>query len=306
MVPTHDTREITLRCLASLEPWAAGGAEIVLVDDGSRDGTSAAVHERFPTVLVLRSAEARGFTAAANEGLMAARGEILLLLNSDTEVEARTLPRLFEAFAADPRLGAAGAVLTNLDGSPQWSGGSEPTLSWLFVLTSGLGGVLGRLPGYRLVRPLDASVRGPVDWVTGAAMAIRREAWEAVGPMDTRYRFYAQDLDLCSCLRDAGWHVAIAPGFRVMHLGGATITRRSGAAQSANPALLWADLLTWAEKRRGERWAATARRAMRLGGGLRLLTRSLGRVVVPGDDRPRWDRETESFRAASREIRALR
>ncbi len=195
-------------------------------------------------------------------------------------------------------------MLTNPDGSPQWSGGSEPTLLWLFVLTSGLGGALGRLPGYRRVRPLDARVRGPVDWVTGAAMAIRREAWEAVGPMDMRYRFYAQDLDFCSSLADAGWHVAIAPGFRVMHLGGATITQRSGAAQSANPALLWADLLTWAAKRHGQRWAGTARRCMRLGSGLRLLARSVWRVAVPRADRPGWDRETESFRAASREIRA--
>jgi N-acetylglucosaminyl-diphospho-decaprenol L-rhamnosyltransferase len=304
VVPTHDTREITLRCLASLEPWAIGGAEIVLVDDGSRDGTSEAVHERFPAVLVLRSAGARGFTAAANEGLRAAQGDLLLLLNSDTEVEATTLPRLFEAFAADPRLGAAGAVLKNPDGSPQWSGGRTPTLFWLFVLTSGLGGALGRLPGYRRVRPLDASVLGPVDWVTGAAMAIRREAWEAVGPMDMRYRFYAQDLDFCSSLGDAGWRVAIASGFRVMHLGGATIRQRSGAARSANPALLWTDLLTWAEKRRGERWAGTARRAMRLGAGLRMLTRSVGRVAVQRADRAGWDRETESFRAASREIRA--
>ena len=94
------------------------------------------------------------------------------------------------------------------------------SLSWLFLLTSGLGRALGRLPGYRLVRPLDAEARSAVDWVTGAALAIRREAWEAVGPLDGRYRFYAQDLDFCLSLRDAGWHVALAKGFRVMHLGG--------------------------------------------------------------------------------------
>jgi GT2 family glycosyltransferase len=172
-------------------------------------------------------------------------------LNSDTEVEARTLPRLFAAFDSDPRLGAAGAVLLNPGGSSQWSGGPQPTLLWLFLLTSGLGSALGRLPGYRRLRPLDAETRPRVDWVTGAAMAIRHGAWEAVGPMDTGYRFYAQDLDFCLRLRDAGWHVAIAPGFRVMHLGGATIGRRSGASGSAHPGLLWADLLTWAEKRHG-------------------------------------------------------
>jgi hypothetical protein len=304
VIPTHDTREITSRCLTSLEPWAAEGAEIVLVDDGSRDGTAEAVRERFPAVRVLGSADARGFTSSANEGMAAARGELLLLLNSDTEVDAATLPRLFAAFENDPRLGAAGAVLTNPDGSPQWSGGPEPTLSWLFFLTSGLGGALGRLPGYRLVRPLDAEARGAVDWVTGAAIAIRREAWEAVGPMDARYRFYAQDLDFCLTLRDAGWRVAVATGFRVMHLGGATIAQHSGAAQNANPALLWADLLTWAAKRHGEGWARSARRWMRLGGRLRLLARAARRTVVPRDHRLRWEAETAAFRSATRQLEA--
>jgi N-acetylglucosaminyl-diphospho-decaprenol L-rhamnosyltransferase len=304
VVPTHDTREITLRCLAALAPWAAEGAEVVLVDDGSRDGTSEAASERFPAVRVLRAFEARGFTASANEGLAAARGELLLLLNSDTEVDAATLPRLFSAFAADARLGAAGAVLTNPDGSPQWSGGAEPTLSWLFVLASGLGGVLARLPGYRRLRPIDAEVRGSVDWVTGAAMAIRREAWQAVGPMDMRYRFYAQDLDFCLSLRDAGWRVTLAPGFRVMHLGGATIGQRAGAAQGANPALLWADLLTWAEKRHGKPWSGTARRQMLLGSGLRLLVRRAVRLFVPEHRRKQWDRETAGFRAARQAIGA--
>lgn len=302
VVPTHDTREITLRCLASLQPGADGGAEVVLVDDGSRDSTAEAVRARYPAVTVLASPEARGFTVAANEGLAAARGEILLLLNSDTEVEAATLPRLFAAFEADPRLGAAGAVLLNPDGSPQWSGGPEPTLLWLFLLTSGLGGALGRLPGYRRLRPLDAEARPAVDWVTGAALALRREAWDAVGPLDTRYRFYAQDLDLCLGLRDAGWRVAIASGFRVMHLGGATIGRRAGASGSAHPGLLWADLLTWAEKRRGDGWARRAGFWMRAGGLLRVLARRGGRLFVPGDRRGDWDEGTAAFASARRSL----
>jgi len=302
VVPTHDTREITLRCLAALAPWAREGAEVVLVDDGSRDGTAEAVEQRFPVVRVLRSAVARGFTAAANEGLCAAHGELMLLLNSDTEVESATLPRLFSAFEADPQLGAAGAVLLNPDGSAQWSGGPEPTLAWLFVLASGLGSALARLPGYRRLRPVDGEVRGAVDWVTGAAMAIRREAWEAIGPLDSRYRFYAQDLDFCVGLRDAGWHVALAAGFRVMHLGGATITKRAGAAQHANPTLLWADLLTWAEKRHGKEWARTARGGMRLGSALRLLARKAARFWVPHDSRAAWDGESAAFRAAREQL----
>jgi GT2 family glycosyltransferase len=306
VVPTHDTRELTLRCLGCLLPWMQEGAEVLLVDDGSRDGTAEAVQARFATVRVLRSVEARGFTAAANEGLAAAQGELLLLLNSDTEASPETLLHLFAAFDSDPRLGAAGAVLSNPDGSPQWSGGPEPTRLWLFLLASGLGGALGRLPGYRLVRPLDAEARGAVDWVTGAALAIRRSAWSAVGPLDTRYRFYAQDLDFCLSLRDAGWHVGLARGFRVMHVGGATIGQRTGAARSANPALLWADLLTWGEKRHGDRWAGEARRWMRFGSALRVLARRAARMTIPHGEREGWDRETAAFRSARQHLRSWR
>ena len=78
VVPTHDTREITLRCLASLAPLAADGGEVVVVDDGSRDGTADAVHRLFPAARVLRSTEARGFTAAANEGLARGPGRAAL------------------------------------------------------------------------------------------------------------------------------------------------------------------------------------------------------------------------------------
>ena len=138
--------------------------------------------------------------------------------------------------------------------------------------------------------------------MTGAAVAVRREAWKAVGPMDVRYRFYVQDLDFCLSLRDAGWHVGVATGFRVMHLGGATIAQRPGAAKSANPALLWTDLLLWAEKRHGAAWARSARRWMVLGGRLRLLARSVGRTTVPRQQRAGWDLETASFRAATRQL----
>jgi GT2 family glycosyltransferase len=304
VVPTHDTLELTVRCLGCLAPWVEDGAEVILVDDGSRDGTADVVRARFPAVRVLRSAVARGFTAAANEGLVAARGELLLLLNSDTEARPETLGRLFAAFDSDPKLGAAGAVLTNPDGSPQWSGGPEPGHLWLFLQASGLGGALGRLPGYRLIRPLDGEARGAVDWVTGAAIAIRREAWAAVGPLDGRYRFYAQDLDFCLSLRDAGWHVGLAPGFRVMHVGGASIAKRSGAAQSANPTLLWADLLTWGEKRHGARWAKAARRWMRFGTELRLWARRIARFTLPRGRRAAWDRDTAVFHSARQQLRA--
>jgi N-acetylglucosaminyl-diphospho-decaprenol L-rhamnosyltransferase len=269
VIPTHDTRELTLRCLDALFASPVAGMEVILVDDASRDGTAEAVAARHRPVTVLRNGEPARFTRSANRGLAAATGEILLLLNSDTEVEAGGLARLVELFAREPALGIAGALLHYPDGSPQWSGGREPTLAWFFALTSGLPALLAKLPFYRRARPLAPDRPLEMDWVTGAAMAFRRPVWETVGPLDEGFRFYAQDLDFCLRARRAGFTVEVRPEVRVLHHHGATIGRSSGARGRQHPELLWDDLLRWARKHHGPAWAARAEIALRAGDRLR-------------------------------------
>ena len=276
-----------------------------MVDDGSRDGTAEAIagNPALRHVSLLRSEEGTGFTRAANRGLSAARGGLLLLLNSDTEIETGGLAALRAAFAADSSLGAAGAALSYPDGRPQWSGGAAPSDLWLFGLASGLPTLFGRLAPYRRARPLRRA--GEVDWVTGAALAIRRVALEPMappGPLDERFRFYAQDLDLCLTLRNAGWKIAIVPGFRVRHHHGATIGRDAGASSDQkHPELLWTDLLRCAEKHRGA-GAGSARRALLAGAALRALGRALRRPFVPPGDRAAWRADDEAFRRARRAL----
>jgi len=298
VIPTRDTRDITLRCLEKAAPLIAQGAELVVVDDGSRDGTAEAVRERFPGAKVLVNAEARRFGASANRGLAEAGGEILLLLNSDTEVDAPTVAAMAAAFDREPRLGAAGAELRNADGSPQWSAGVAPTRPWLFAMATGVPALLGSWPGYRRLRPVGSAERARVDWVSGAALAIRRSAWAEVGPFDESYGFYGQDVDFCLRLRDAGWAVRIVPGWLVTHLGGATIGSREGAAGGRHPGLLWTDFLRLGEKRHGPGWAKSAARLMRWGASLRLAGRALLAPFVARSRRAGFDAETEAHRRA--------
>jgi GT2 family glycosyltransferase len=305
VVPTHDTRDLTLACLDSVARSGSAGVEIILVDDASRDGTAEAVAARWPEVLLLRHDQAAGFTRSANHGLARARGEVLLLLNSDTEVDPGGFEALRAAFDRDPRLGVAGAVLRYPDGSPQWSGGRAPSLLWLFALSSGLPGLLARLPFYRRLKPLSLEKPVALDWVTGAAMAVRREAWEAAGPLDEEFRFYGQDLDLCLRLRQADWGVEIVPGFRVLHHHGATIGSRKGASRHQHPELLWTDLLRWARKQ-DEGWARRAGAALRWGGRLRLAGRGLASPFVSPAEKPAWRSETASFRRALATLRETR
>jgi GT2 family glycosyltransferase len=233
-----------------------------------------------------------------------ARGDILLLLNSDTEVDPATVPLLMAAFDRDPRLGAAGAELRNADGTCQWSAGAAPTRAWLLGLASGIPALLGAWPLYRRLRPTGGAERSGVQWVSGAAMAVRREAWAEVGPFDESYGFYAQDLDLCLRLGDAGWGVRVVPGWIVTHLGGATIGAREGAAGGRHPGLLWTDLLLWGEKRHGAAWAKSAARVMRVGAALRLGGRALLAPLVRRSRRAAFAAETEAHRRALAALRA--
>jgi len=303
VIPTRDTCDLTLRCVTAVEAaGAAEGLQVIVVDDASGDGTAEALAIQHPRVEVLRLASSVGFTRAANQGLARASGDLLILLNSDTEVDPDSFAVLRGAFDRDPRLGAAGAVLRYPDGSPQWSGGREPGLLWLFGLASGLPRLLARLPGWRRLKPPGAQP-GAVDWVTGAALALRRSAWLAVGPFDESYRFYAQDLDLCLRLRDRSWKVELVPDWKVLHHHGATIGRAPGAQGGRqHPELLWTDLLRWARRHRGDAWAGRAAATLRTGGALRLLGRRFLSPFVPAEDKPAWNAGTDAFRKA---IRAL-
>jgi N-acetylglucosaminyl-diphospho-decaprenol L-rhamnosyltransferase len=303
VTPTHNTRDLTIACLRSIERASPEATEVILVDDGSADDTLIQVRDAFPNVKIVSHSPAAGFTIAANRGLREASGELLLLLNSDTEIYADTLPRMRQAFADNPRLGAAGAALHFPDGSPQWSGASEPGILWIFTLTTGLATLLDRLPGYRRMRSLEAERARRVDWVSGAAMVIRRSAWSEVGELDERFHFYAQDLDYCMRLRNAGWEVRIIAEARVLHHSGSSIGKRSGIVKLRyNPELLWTDLVRFYAKRYGPRRARFFSGLMRWGGWLRVQTRRLARPLIEADQRAQWDRDTAAF---SRAIDAL-
>lgn len=328
VIPSRDTRELTLACLGSLAEECLGEQaddtfrlgpetiEILVVDDASRDGTEHAIGERFSGVQVVRNHQPRGFTISANRGLTAAAGELLLLLNSDTEVRKGALAALVAAFRERPTLGIAGAALRYPDGTAQWSGGDKPSNTWLFALASGLPALVGKLPGYRAIRPVrgtgtaSPAIGSPIDWVTGAAMMIRSEVWRDLGPLDESFDFYCQDLDYCLRAGRAGWEVRVVAGAEVVHHHGASIAKvaagglelsdRPPAAglDGVRPQRLWADLIRWARKEDGPMAARAAARWLRLGTRLRLVGRSLRGLSVTGAKRELWTAKTEEFRQA--------
>ncbi len=226
-----------------------------MADDGSIDGTAELLGREVLGVTVVRLESNRGFAPAANRGAGAAHGRIILLLNSDAVVEEGALDAIVAAFDADPTLGVAGARLVNEDGTAQWSGGRTPTLPWMIGVVSGAGRFAHFLRrGHREECLCD------VDWVSGAAMAIRREVWDAAGPLDERFRFYCQDIELCLRARKAGWRVAVVENARVVHDIGGTVA--GNGVLRHDPERLWPDLLDWGTVHYGRRWSAAARIAL--------------------------------------------
>ena len=224
VVVTHDTREEALACLASAQ--RAGAHELVLVDSGSADGTSAAVRSALPEVRVLELTNV-GFGRAANAGMAATRSAVVVVANADVRFEPDSLRRLQAELLADPSLAAVGPQVVYPDGSPQASARRLPDL------TTAIGhALLSRVHAgnrfTRRYRALDAdpTVARDVDWLSGCTVALRREAFEAVGGFDPGYFLYVEDVDLGVRLQAAGWRLRYAPAARVAHRVGASTGQR--------------------------------------------------------------------------------
>jgi GT2 family glycosyltransferase len=274
VVPTFNTAALTLRCCRAAVAAMPPSSELLVIDDGSTDDTAALIARELPSVRVVRLERNRGFAVAANRGVAEARGAIVMLLNSDTVVAVDALRALLDAFAADARLGVAGAGLAGEDGAPQWSGGRTPTLLWIAAVVSGAGAAIGRLRR----RKAATERRRDVDWVTGAAMAFRREVWDTAGPLDERFRFYCQDLAFCLAARDSGWSIRVVHEARVVHTLGGTIAADDPLHH--DPERLWLDLLDWGRARYGRGWSLVARVVLVMAAWARVAVRGFRRDAV--------------------------
>ena len=213
------------------------------MDNGSTDASLTLLETKFPSVRVVANELNRGFAVASNQGLGLARSPNVLLLNNDTVPNATALEELAAFLDCHPEAGVVGPALAYPDGRKQPSCGPGPDL-WTEILGKSL---LHRvLPGLRQNAPTQTC---RVDWVTGAALCIRRDlALELGGLNEAMFMFY-EDLDLCTRVREAGrqvWFVATTP---IIHLGGAT--RRRVEAQSLIHSYESTDLYF---SRHGPRW----------------------------------------------------
>jgi N-acetylglucosaminyl-diphospho-decaprenol L-rhamnosyltransferase len=216
-------------CVASLlaDDSAGGSPEIVVVDNGSTDGSVEQLRAAFPEIPVINPDANLGYGRAANLGIAATRAPVVAVLNPDAEVEPGTAAAMLGRFDAEDRLGAVGPQLLNPDGTRYPSARSAPSLGDA-VGHAVLGTVLPDNRFTESYRQLDADpeLARHVEWISGAAVWLRRAALDRVGGWDERFFLFFEDVDLCRRLGADGWLIAYEPGGHVMHTVGGSRARR--------------------------------------------------------------------------------
>lgn len=200
-------KQVTLECLASLRGLRYTNFEVVVVDNGSTDGSPTAIAEQFPEAAQVVHPENLGSTAGFNAGFLyalAAGADYAFLINNDTVLDPDALDILVDV-CENPEVGIASPLILYADAPEKiWSAGSMQSR-----LTLDLLGNHGRGENFEKVTRRD--------FLTGCAMLVKREVLELVGVMDRDFFLYYEDMDFCLRVKQAGYHLVVAPKARMWH-----------------------------------------------------------------------------------------
>lgn len=220
VIITKDTRELLEGCLRSVEKdssLVSLGIETIIIDNASNDGTDSMVRERFPDVIYIRNDTNAGFAAAVNRAGRAARGKYMLFLNSDTLLIEGEAAKMISYAQSIDNLGILGPQLVYDDLSHQRSTARIPGLMQELI------------PGFRRVKSnyLPKHEAADVESLIGAAVLIRKKAFDDVNGFDERFFFFLEETDFCVRLLSTGHRVVFYPAARVVHLQRKTVRQTS-------------------------------------------------------------------------------
>lgn len=227
-----NTRELLKESLQSLLDQPPGpNTQIIVADNASEDGSREMVRALFPNVTLVVNTSNIGFGAGNNAALPLATGRYVLFLNSDTKVTAGALQTLVAYADANPDIGILGPKLLNADGSLQYSCRQYPNLATGFFRNTPLGRLFprNRFASDYLMKDWDHATPRDVDWVSGAALMMRRALLDQIGAFDEDFYMYCEDVDLC-------WRANHANPWRVTYLPDAVIYHYIGKSSDMVPA----------------------------------------------------------------------
>jgi N-acetylglucosaminyl-diphospho-decaprenol L-rhamnosyltransferase len=220
IIVNWNVRELLRACLQSIGR-APGGldAEIIVVDNASTDGSTDMLRREFPSVRLIACAANAGFSAGNNLGLAAARGELVLCLNPDTEIVGDAIQTLAAYLCANPDAGVVGPQLRYPDGTVQSTRRRFPTFGTALLESTILQQWFPRnrwLTRYYL-DDVPAGITQDVDWLMGACFMLRRSIVSQVGGFDEAFFMYSEELDWMQRIKSAGWRIVFLPEAQVIH-----------------------------------------------------------------------------------------
>jgi len=206
VIVSYNTKKLLDNCLKSILANNFN-CQIIIVDNNSSDGSPAMIRKKYSQITLIANKKNVGFGRANNIGAKKAKGEIIFFLNSDTIVPCGTLKKLVKFFNDHPQIGIIGPKVILKNGSLQpYSFGDDPTLYGLIKS--------------KLMKKRSWAKTKRVDWVTGAALAIRRQLFNDLFGFDENIFMYFEDNDLCLRARQMGFKVYLDAETSIIHLGG--------------------------------------------------------------------------------------
>lgn len=219
IVVNWNTRDLLAQCLKSVYAHPPDGEfEVIVVDNGSVDGSVTMVREAFPRVHLIENNENLGFARGNNQGIEISQGEYILLLNSDAILLENTIDPMILVMESNPETALIGPKVLNPDKSFQSSYARFPTLMREFLEHFGLA---KRIWGYYYPSAGPEASHEPrvVDWVSGACLLARHSAIKQVGSLDGSIMMYGEEVDWCYRMKKAHWAIRFCPEASVLHYG---------------------------------------------------------------------------------------
>ncbi len=199
------------KCLTSIMVYTDySDYEVIVVDNGSVDGSIRLVEENYPNVKLIKNCENLGFSKGNNIGVRNSKGDYILILNNDTEmVDKNWLNNAVKLFESDEKIGVIGCKLLYPDGKLQHAGGKINFLNPLFSNHISIG---------KNPNKADYNKFSEVDYVTAAAIFVKKEVIKKIGVFDEIFSpIYYEDSDFCIRARRAGYKVIYAPNIKIIH-----------------------------------------------------------------------------------------
>lgn len=227
VIPSWNTKELTRVALEFLDRAAKPSIEVIIVENGSEDGSAEMIAEGWPQHTLIINEENQGFAKGSNQGMEIARGEFVFLLNTDTEVAPDAIELMLDFLNANPKHGAVAPMLVHADGRVQPTVQAFPTCKTALWFATPLERWFPQSKELRryFMRDWDQETTRDVDQPPAAALMLRRSVLDEIGLFDERLWLFYNDTDLSLRMHKAGWKTCYMAEAKVLHHVGASTSK---------------------------------------------------------------------------------